>query len=112
MSKGDFKWFLGGKLNATINCIDRHCEKDPERTALIWEKDEPGQEQFVSYEKLLEHVSRIANVLKKEANVQKGDVVGIYMPVSPLAVAAMMACARIGAIHTVIFAGFSPEAIA
>jgi len=105
-----FGWFLGGKLNVSVNCVDRWADQFPDRTALVWEKDEQGQVEFVSYAQLKQKVCKIANILK-QAGVKKGDVVGIYMPVSPLAVASMLACARIGAVHNVIFAGFSVEAI-
>ena len=91
--------------------MDRHAEQDPNRVALIWEKDEPGSSVNVTYGELTEMTSRLANALRRRG-VKAGDVVAIYMPVMPVAVAAMMACARIGAIHSVIFAGFSPEAIA
>ncbi|TDH01674.1 hypothetical protein EPR50_G00182660 [Perca flavescens] len=108
---GKIGWFLGGKLNVSVNCLDIHVEKHPERVALIWERDEPGTEVNVTYRELLETTCRLANTLKSRG-VQKGDRVAIYMPVSPLAVAAMLACARIGAVHTVVFAGFSSEALA
>ena len=111
MKRGQFSWFLGGQLNVSVNCVDRWAALDPERVALVWEKDEPGQEERVTYSQLLEMVSRLANCLK-EAGVKRGDVVALYLPVTPVAVAAMMATARIGAVHSVIFAGFSPEAIA
>uniref|UniRef100_A0A8C9XW75 acetate--CoA ligase n=1 Tax=Sander lucioperca TaxID=283035 RepID=A0A8C9XW75_SANLU len=108
---GKISWFLGGKLNVSVNCLDVHVEKHPERVALIWERDEPGTEVNVTYRELLEMTCRLANTLKSHG-IQKGDRVAIYMPVSPLAVAAMLACARIGAVHTVVFAGFSSEALA
>jgi len=111
MKSGSFKWFYDGQLNASINCVDRHAEKTPDKIALIWEKDEPGTHEKVSYAKLLDMVSRIANVLKSHG-IKRGDVVAIYLPMCPLAVATMLACARIGAIHSVIFAGFSSHAIA
>ena len=111
MRRGQFSWFLGGQLNVSVNCVDRWAALDPERVALVWEKDEPGQEERVTYSQLLEMVSRLANCLK-EAGVRRGDVVALYLPVTPVAVAAMMATARIGAVHSVIFAGFSSEAIA
>ena len=85
--------------------------KNPDKTALIWEKDEPGQEIRISYKQLSSMTNKIANLLKDQG-VKKGDIVAIYMPVSPMAVASMLACARIGAIHSVIFAGFSSKAIA
>uniref|UniRef100_H3AW63 Acetyl-coenzyme A synthetase n=1 Tax=Latimeria chalumnae TaxID=7897 RepID=H3AW63_LATCH len=108
--QGRIQWFLGGQLNVSVNCLDQHAHQSPDRVALIWEQDEPGTEVRVTYRQLLETTCRIANTFKKYG-VQKGDRVAIYMPVSPMAVAAMLACARIGAVHTVIFAGFSAEAI-
>ncbi|XP_009068553.1 PREDICTED: acetyl-coenzyme A synthetase 2-like, mitochondrial, partial [Acanthisitta chloris] len=93
------------------NCLDQHVEKSPNRVALIWERDEPGTAVHVTYRELLDLTCRLANTLKKYG-IQKGDRVAIYMPVSPLSVAAMLACARIGAVHTVVFAGFSAESLA
>lgn len=105
-------WFEGAKLNACYNCVDRHALKDPQRLALIWEADDPKSphKQF-TYKELLEEVSTFANVLKKNG-VQKGDRVTIYMPLIPEAVFAILACARIGAIHSVVFGGFSAESLA
>uniref|UniRef100_A0A8C0J9S4 Acetyl-coenzyme A synthetase n=1 Tax=Chelonoidis abingdonii TaxID=106734 RepID=A0A8C0J9S4_CHEAB len=94
-----------------LNCLDQHVHQSPDRVALIWEKDEPGTEVKITYRELLDMTCRLANTLKKYG-VQKGDRVAIYMPVTPMAVAAMLACARIGAIHTVVFAGFSAESLA
>ncbi|GLD71340.1 acetyl-coenzyme A synthetase 2-like, mitochondrial isoform X1 [Lates japonicus] len=111
LSSGRISWFVGGKLNVSVNCLDVHVEKHPDRVALIWERDEPGTEVKVTYRELLETTCRLANTLKSHG-IQKGDRVAIYMPVSPLAVASMLACARIGAVHTVVFAGFSSEALA
>ncbi|XP_068730441.1 acetyl-coenzyme A synthetase 2-like, mitochondrial [Montipora capricornis] len=111
LNVGQHKWFLGGKLNVSVNCVDQHTKANPDRCALIWEKDEPGDTERVSYRELYEMVNKMANLLKSHC-VKKGDVVCIYMPVSPLAVAAMLACARIGAPHSVVFAGFSSEALA
>lgn len=111
LNLGQHRWFSGGKLNVSVNCVDQHAKADPDRCALIWEKDEPGDIERVSYRKLYEMVNMMANMLKSHG-VKKGDVVCIYMPVSPLAVAAMLACARIGAPHSVVFAGFSSEALA
>ena len=111
MNTGEIKWFLGGKINISVNCVDRHAKLTPNKVALIWEKDEPGQTESVSYKYLHEMVGKMSNVLK-EFGVKKGDRVAIYMPVSPVAVAAMLACTRIGAIHSVVFAGFSADALA
>ncbi|KAM6083005.1 acetyl-coenzyme A synthetase 2-like, mitochondrial [Chlamydotis macqueenii] len=108
---GTARWFLGGRLNVSVNCLDQHVEKSPNRVALIWERDEPGTAVHVTYRELLDLTCRLANTLKKYG-IQKGDKVAIYMSVSPLSVAAMLACARIGAIHTVVFAGFSAESLA
>ncbi|XP_059576246.1 acetyl-coenzyme A synthetase 2-like, mitochondrial [Alligator mississippiensis] len=108
---GATRWFLGGRLNVAVNCLDQHVQQSPDRVALIWEKDEPGTEVKITYRELLDMTCRLANTLKKYG-IQKGDRVAVYMPVSPLAVAAMLACARIGAVHTVVFAGFSAEALA
>ncbi|XP_030643306.1 acetyl-coenzyme A synthetase 2-like, mitochondrial [Chanos chanos] len=111
LSSGKINWFLGGQLNVSVNCLDVHVARHPERVALIWERDEPATEVKVTYRELLETTCRLANTLKSHG-IQKGDRVAIYMPVSPIAVAAMLACARIGAVHTVVFAGFSSEALA
>jgi len=109
--QGKFNWFLGGKLNVSVNCVDRWAEVDPDRVAIVWEKDEPCQEERVTYSQLKEMVGKIGNCLSA-AGVTKGDVVALYLPVSPLAVACMLATARIGAVHSVVFAGFSAEALA
>ncbi|XP_072799724.1 acetyl-coenzyme A synthetase 2-like, mitochondrial isoform X1 [Vicugna pacos] len=103
---GRIGWFLGGQLNVSVNCLDQHVWKSPESVALIWERDEPGTEVRITYRELLETTCRLANTLKRHG-VCRGDRVAIYMPASPLSVAAMLACARIGAIHSVVFAGFS-----
>uniref|UniRef100_A0A8C9NP23 acetate--CoA ligase n=1 Tax=Serinus canaria TaxID=9135 RepID=A0A8C9NP23_SERCA len=95
----------------SVNCLDQHVEKSPDRVALIWERDEPGTAVHVTYRELQDLTCRLANTLKKYG-IQKGDRVAIYMSVSPLSVAAMLACARIGAVHTVVFAGFSAESLA
>ncbi|KAJ8359562.1 hypothetical protein SKAU_G00160870 [Synaphobranchus kaupii] len=108
---GRISWFPGGQLNVSVNCLDVHVAKHPDRVALVWERDEPGTEVKVTYRELQESTCRLANTLKRHG-VQRGDRVAIYMSVSPLAVAAMLACARIGAVHTVVFAGFSAEALA
>ena len=104
------RWFEGGKLNACYNCVDRHLERRSEQTALIWEGDDPADDTTITYGELYEHVCRFANALKAR-NIGKGDRVCIYMPMVPEAVYAMLACARIGAIHSVVFGGFSPESI-
>ena len=109
-SKGHIRWFEGGKLNACYNCVDRHLERRGDQTALIWEGDDPADDAHITYRELHENVCRMANVLKSR-NVSKGDRVCIYMPMIPEAVYAMLACARIGAVHSVVFGGFSPESI-
>jgi acetyl-CoA synthetase len=109
-SKGYIRWFEGGKLNACYNCVDRHLERRGDQTALIWEGDDPADDAHITYQELHENVCRMANVLKSR-NVSKGDRVCIYMPMIPEAVYAMLACARIGAVHSVVFGGFSPESI-
>ena len=105
------KWFEDGVLNITSNCIDRHLATRGEQTAIIWEGDVPGTQDKVTYRQLHERVCRFANVLKAQG-VKKGDRVTIYMPMIPETAYAMLACARIGAVHSVIFGGFSPESIA
>jgi acetyl-CoA synthetase len=109
-SRGHIRWFEGGKLNACYNCVDRHLETRGEQTALIWEGDDPADDDCITYNELHENVCRMANVLKSR-KVKKGDRVCIYMPMIPEAVYAMLACARIGAVHSVVFGGFSPESI-
>jgi len=110
LATGSARWFSGGKLNVSVNCIDRHLPERAEQTAFIWEGDEPGDSQHISYGELKEQVCRLANVLKSRG-VAKGDRVCIYMPMIPEATYAMLACTRIGAIHSVVFGGFSPEAL-
>jgi acetyl-CoA synthetase len=105
------KWFEDGVTNAAYNCVDRHLEKRGDQTAIIWEGDNPYDDKRISYRELHDHVCRLANVLKKHG-VKKGDRVTIYMPMIPEAAYAMLAVARIGAIHSVVFGGFSPEALA
>jgi acetyl-CoA synthetase len=106
------KWFEDGTLNVSANCIDRHLPNRAKQTAVIWEPDDPNEQpRHITYEELLREVCRFANVLKKHG-VKKGDRVTIYLPMIPEAAYAMLACARIGAIHSVIFAGFSPDSIA
>jgi acetyl-CoA synthetase len=104
------KWFEGGKLNVAYNCIDRHLESRGDQVAIIWEGDDPGIDRKITYRELHEQVSRLANVLKGRG-VSRGDRVCIYMPMIPEAAYAMLACARIGAVHSVVFGGFSPESL-
>ncbi|XP_077443021.1 acetyl-coenzyme A synthetase 2-like, mitochondrial [Stigmatopora argus] len=111
MERGQVSWFRGGRLNVSVNCLDRHARRDPDKVALIWERDEPGTEVKVTYRELLEMTCRAGNLLRRRG-VKKGDCVTIYMPPCPLAVASMLACARVGAAHNVVFAGFSAEALA
>ena len=106
------KWFEDGVLNVTSNCIDRHAEGSrADKVALLWEGDDPADSKAVTYRELLGEVSRFANVLKK-LGAKKGDRITIYMPMILEAAYAMLACARIGAVHSVVFGGFSPEALA
>ena len=105
------RWFEDGVLNACANCVDRHLATRADQAALIWEGDEPGDSRTVSYRELHEEVCRFANVLKARG-VEKGDRVTIYMPMIPQAAYAMLACARIGAVHSVVFGGFSAESLA
>jgi acetyl-CoA synthetase len=104
------KWFEGGKLNVAYNCIDRHLADRGDQTAFIWEGDDPGVDKKITYHELHEQVSRLGNALKARG-VKKGDRVCIYMPMIPEAAYAMLACARIGAVHSVVFGGFSPESL-
>tara|TARA_B110000027_G_scaffold92900_1_gene98148 strand:- start:1410 stop:3338 length:1929 start_codon:yes stop_codon:yes gene_type:complete len=104
------KWFEGGKLNIAFNCIDRHLEKYADKTALIWEGDDPDQSQDISYFELHQNVCKFSNILK-DLGAEKGSRICIYMPMIPEAAYAMLACARIGAIHSVVFGGFSPESL-
>jgi acetyl-CoA synthetase len=105
------KWFEDGQLNVSYNCIDRHLAKQANQTAIIWEGDSPDCDQNISYQQLHDEVCQLANGLKK-LGVTKGDRVAIYMPMVPEAAYAMLACTRIGAVHSIVFAGFSPNAIA
>ncbi|WBF46209.1 acetate--CoA ligase [Serratia rubidaea] len=105
------RWFEDGTLNLAANCLDRHLATRGDQTAIIWEGDDPDQSKHVTYQQLHHDVCQFANVLKG-LGVKKGDVVAIYMPMVPEAAVAMLACARIGAVHSVIFGGFSPEAVA
>ena len=110
--KPDFKWFLDGKLNITENCLDRHLTKKAEKTAIIFEPNDPTEEgQRISYKELHSKVCKFSNVLKKN-NIVKGDRVCLYMPMVPELAIAVLACARIGAVHSVVFAGFSSTALA
>lgn len=109
-TKGEVSWFSGGKINASENCIDRHLEKKSSQIAIIWEGDDPSVSKSITYQELYESVCRFANALK-DRGIKKGDRVCIYMPMIPEAAYAMLACARIGAIHSVVFGGFSPESL-
>jgi acetyl-CoA synthetase len=109
-SKLNTQWFINGKLNACYNCVDRHLETRSKQAAIIWQGDNPSENKTLTYAELYEQVCRLGNVLKKQG-IKKGDRVCIYLPMIPEAVVAMLACARIGAVHSVIFAGFSPDAI-
>jgi acetyl-CoA synthetase len=109
--KVPIKWFEDGLTNVSYNCIDRHLKKRGNQTAIIWEGDNPYDDRKITYNELYEHVCRLANVLKKHG-VKKGDRVTIYMPMIPEAAYAMLACTRIGAIHSIVFGGFSPDSLA
>ena len=106
LENGDVSWFLEGRLNACYNCVDRHAIKNPDKPAIIYEADEPGEGRIISYGELLREVCRVAYVLK-QMGVRKGDTVAIYLPMIPEAVIAFLAIIRIGAVHSVVFAGFS-----
>ncbi len=108
--KGEARWFEGGKLNASVNCLDRHIAERGDQVAILWEGDEPTDDAAITFSEALEAVCRLANVLR-DRGVKKGDRVCIYMPMIPEAAYAMLACARIGAIHSVVFGGFSPQAL-
>ena len=105
------KWYEDGSLNVSYNCIDRHLEKNRDKVAIIWESDEPSLSKNITYGELYKQVCRLSNIYK-ELGVNKGDRVILYMPMIPEAAYAMLACARIGAVHSVVFGGFSPEALA
>ena len=109
--KVSIKWFEDGSTNVSMNCIDRHLPKRADQIAIIWEGDDPEESKRITYRELHEHVSRFANVLKAHG-VKKGDTVTIYLPMIPEAAYAMLACARIGAVHSIVFGGFSPESLA
>ena len=110
LKTGAASWFKGGQLNVSYNCIDRHLEKRGDQVAILWEGDNPAESAEITYKKLHHNVARLANVLKQRG-VKKGDRVCIYMPMVPEAAYAMLACARIGAVHSVVFGGFSPDAL-
>ncbi|MBT4702411.1 MAG: acetate--CoA ligase [Rhodospirillaceae bacterium] len=105
------KWYEDGTLNASANCLDRHLATRGDQTAIIWEGDDPTVSEHITYKDLHERVCRLANAMKAR-DIKKGDVVTIYMPMTPEAAVAMLACTRIGAIHSVVFGGFSPDALA
>ncbi len=112
MNDANFSWFIGGKLNITQNALDRHISIRPDKTAILFEPNDPNEKaQAISYRELLSRVNQLANVLKKEG-IQKGDRVCIYLPMIPELAISVLACARIGAIHSVVFAGFSSSAVA
>ena len=112
-ARDDFhiRWFADGVLNVSANCLDRHLPARAQQTAIIWEGDDPAESKHITYAELHAQVCRLANVLRAHG-VKKGDRVTIYMPMIPEAAYAMLACARIGAIHSVVFGGFSPDALA
>ncbi len=108
----DVKWFINGKLNITENCLDRHLKKNGDKIALIWEANDPSEEsRKISYRELYNEVCKLSNVLKKQG-IQKGDRIALYMPMVPELAVAVLACARVGAIHSVVFAGFSANSLA
>ncbi|WP_231759218.1 acetate--CoA ligase [Microbulbifer elongatus] len=110
LSKGHAAWFADGELNVSVNCIDRHLPARAEQTALVWEGDDPAESKNITYQELHQQVCRLANLLKARG-VEKGDRVCIYMPMIPEAAYAMLACTRIGAVHSVVFGGFSPDSL-
>ena len=109
-TKGDIRWFEGGKLNVSYNCLDRHLETRGDQVALLWEADNPEVDKKVTYRELYEDVCKFSNVLKSRG-VKKGDRVCIYMPMITEAAVAMLACTRIGAVHSIVFGGFSPDSL-
>src|SRR6266545_4506349 len=111
MYQASIKWFEDGTLNVAYNCIDRHLAKRGDQVAILWEGDDPKDDQKITYKQLHAEVSRFANVLKARG-VKKGDRVTIYLPMIPETTYAMLACARIGAIHSIVFGGFSPDSLA
>ncbi|KAM3418281.1 Acetyl-coenzyme A synthetase [Cercospora zeina] len=110
LTNGDNAWFVEGKLNASYNCVDRHAHKNPDKPAIIYEADEKGEGRTITYGELLREVSRLSWVLK-QMGVKKGDTVALYLPMIPEAVIAFLACTRIGAVHSVVFAGFSSDSL-
>jgi len=111
LSYGNTAWFLEGQLNASYNCIDRHALLQPNKPAIIYEADDVDQGRIITYSELLDQVCKLSYVLRYHMGVRKGDTVAIYMPMIPEAVIAMLACARIGAVHSVVFAGFSADSL-
>lgn len=109
-SNVDIKWFEGGTLNVSFNCLDRHLKNKGNKIAIIWEGDNPNESRTITYRELFEKVCKFSNSLKR-LGVKKGDRVTIYLPMIPEAAIAMLACSRIGAIHSVVFGGFSPESL-
>ncbi len=109
-SSADIQWFLGGRLNVSYNCLDRHLATRAEQVAIIWEGDDPEEDRQITYQALYEAVCRFANALKARG-VKKGDRVCLYLPMIPEAAVAMLACTRIGAVHSIVFGGFSPDAL-
>ena len=105
------RWYHDGTLNASANCLDRHLETRGDQVAIIWEGDDPNDDRKITYRELYEDVCRLANALKAQG-VGKGDMVTIYLPMIPEAAVSMLACARIGAAHSIVFGGFSPDALA
>ena len=108
--KVSVKWFYDGSLNVSYNCLDRHLKEKGEKTAIIWESDDPNLSKKISYKELHEDVCKFSNGLHS-LRCKKGDRVTIYMPMIPEAAIAMLACAHIGAIHSVVFGGFAPESL-
>jgi len=109
-TKGEASWFKGGQLNVSVNCIDRHLPERADQVAIIWEGDDPSDSRKITYAELKDEVCRLANALKSRG-VKRGDRVCLYLPMIPEAAFAMLACTRIGAVHTIVFGGFSPEAL-
>jgi acetyl-CoA synthetase len=110
LKKGEVKWFIDGKLNVSVNCIDRHLPARAQQTAIIWEGDNPEESEHITYQQLHDRVCQLTNALRARG-VKQGDRVCIYLPMIPEAVYSMLACARIGAVHSIVFGGFSPEAL-